>query len=89
MVSVQRLGRREPEKKRPITVVLKSCQDAIWILKNKSKARKEVRVYDDKTPKQREELNQLRNSLKARTVGGEANLTIKYIKGSPKIVQTN
>lgn len=86
VMAVQRLGRREDGKIRPIKVILFSRQDAIWILKNKSKARKEVRIYDDKTPKQREELNQLRNTLKTRVEMGETNLTIRYVKGVPKIV---
>lgn len=86
VVTVIRLGRREDGKHRPIKVVLKSRQDAVWILKNKSKANKEVRVYDDKTPKQREELMQLRETLKIRQDNGEAGLTIKYVKGAPKIM---
>lgn len=89
VVSVQRLGRREPGKKRPVKVVLKSRQDAISTLKNKSKARKEVRLYDDKTPLQRQELQQLRDVLKMRIEKGETNITIKYVKGAPKIVQKN
>ncbi|XP_026321923.1 uncharacterized protein LOC113231677 [Hyposmocoma kahamanoa] len=56
VMTVQRLGRRENGKTRPIKVVLSSRQDAVWILKNKSKAKMEVRIYDDKTPKQREQL---------------------------------
>lgn len=86
VTSVQRLGRRESGKQRPIKVVFKSRIDAVRILRNKSKANKEVRLYDDKTPMQREELNRLRETLKIRTVNGEANLTIKYVKGHPKIV---
>ncbi|KOB74063.1 Uncharacterized protein OBRU01_09918 [Operophtera brumata] len=40
VVSVQRLGRREDGKTRPIKVVLTSRQDAVLVLKNKSKAKK-------------------------------------------------
>lgn len=86
VVTVQRLGRRDDGKTRPIKVVLTSRQDAVWVLKNKNKAKKEVRIYDDKTPKQREELNRLRDSLNTRVQNGEANLTIRYVKGVPKIV---
>lgn len=86
VVSVQRLGRREDGKTRPIKVVLNSRQDAVLVLKNKNKAKKEVRLYDDKTPMQREELNQLRDSLKKRVENGESNITIRYVKGAPKIV---
>lgn len=86
VVTVQRLGRREDGKTRPVKVVLSSRQDAVWILKNKSKAEREVRIYDDKTPKQREELQQLREVLRVRTETGETNLTIRYVRGVPKIV---
>lgn len=88
VVRVLRLGRREPGggKPRPVKVVFGSRQDSLWVLKNKSKLKKEVRVYDDKTPKQREELNKLRENLKVRIDKGEKDLTIKYIRGSPKIV---
>lgn len=86
LVTVQRLGRREDGKTRPVKVVLSSRQDAVWILKNKSKADREVRVYDDKTPKQREDLQQLREALKTRVERGETSLTIRYVKGVPKIV---
>lgn len=85
-VAVQRLGRREDGKTRPVKVVLSSRQDAVLILKNKSKADREVRIYDDKTPRQREELQQLRETLKSRLEKGETSLTIRYVKGVPKIV---
>lgn len=86
VMTVLRLGRREDGKTRPLKVVLASRQDAILVLKNKSKANRLVRIYDDKTPKQREELQQLRDTLKARTELGETNLTIRYVRGVPKIV---
>lgn len=87
LVTLHRLGRRDDGKPRPIKVVLATRQDAVTVLKNKSKAGRQVRVYDDKTPKQREEINVLRDTLKARIDKGESDLTIKYVRGLPKIVQ--
>ncbi|KAJ2941709.1 hypothetical protein O0L34_g10517 [Tuta absoluta] len=83
-----RLGRRDPArpKPRPIKIIFKSRQDARKVLKNKTKC-KDVRIYDDKTPKQMQELEELRQRLKVRLEKGEVDLTIKFINGEPKIVK--
>ncbi|KOB68204.1 Uncharacterized protein OBRU01_12046 [Operophtera brumata] len=88
VVAVQRLGPRDSgnAKPRPVKVVMRSRENAIWILKNKSRAMNGVRIYDDKTPLQRQELGKLRETLRERVEKGEPDLTIKYVKGIPKIV---
>lgn len=45
-----------------------------------------IKISDDKTPSQREYLNNVRLALKRRIDAGEQDLTIRYIKGVPTIV---
>lgn len=88
VVTLFRLGRRDPTgpKPRPIKIVFKSRQDARKVLKNKAKSRN-ARIYDDKTPIQMRELEEMRQRLKIRLDKGEVDLTIKFINGEPKIVK--
>lgn len=86
---VVRLGKKVDSgdsKPRLMKVILRSRECAIEILKNKSKL-SDVRVFNDQTPKQREDLRALRETLKVRQEQGESDLTIKYIRGVPKIIQ--
>ena len=85
-----RLG--DPTKgSRPVKVVLRNKEDALTILRNKSRIPKQlypaVFVKQDITPNQRKTLQKLRKELDARTKSGEIDLTIKYINKEPKIVQ--
>lgn len=86
-----RLGRRtDPNKKRPLKVILDSQQSALMILRNKTKIRNNnIKINSDQTPMQQKHLKDLRENLKSRTDQGEDNLTIKYLRGVPKIVTKN
>lgn len=48
-----------------------------------------ISLRDDKTPHELQLLEALRGELKERQAAGERDLTIKYVKGSPKIVQSH
>nr|CAI5826344.1 unnamed protein product [Callosobruchus analis] len=49
---------------------------------------KTVMIVDDKTPAQQKQLLNLHEELKRRRSSGEIDITIKYIKGTPKIVKS-
>lgn len=87
-IKVFRLGAPSANltKPRPIKVILKSKTEALQILKNKAKHSKPSAIKGDSTPMQREHLLRLREELAERTGNGEADLTIKYIGGCPKII---
>lgn len=94
---VRRLGSRRTgagSRPRPIRVILSSRQEVTSVLRNKNKARNQNRFKDfaikmDETPYQRDLLKNCRQSLREREDAGEHNLTIKYIKGIPTIIQKN
>lgn len=88
LVTTIRLGKPIANKPRPLKVILRSRQNAIKILKTKSKLPSSISVKSDMTPYQREQLKKLRLELTERTNNGEKDLTIKYINGQPKIIIT-
>lgn len=88
VLKVVRLGKKVDGKTRPIKVVLKSRSSVIKVLKNRGKVQRPYKIFNDQTPKQREELRLLREELKQRQDAGETDITIKYYKGNPKIIRT-
>lgn len=87
VLKIIRLGKRETGKNRMLKVVFKSRRVAVKALSNKQKLPKPLRMYNDQTPKQREALQALRAELLARQEKGETDITIKYVKGVPKIIK--
>lgn len=83
-----RLGRYRSDNHRPIKVCFTSRDTVMHILRNKSNMSKDIRVYSDQTPMQRDYYNKIRNELQNRQENGESNLTIKYINGIPKIMKS-
>lgn len=82
-----RIGVREPGKCRPLKVTFESPSSATkFLVTNRAKTPPLFSASSDKTPKQREYLNQLRAKLKHRTDAGEENLTIKYVNFQPQII---
>lgn len=88
-VKVIRLGRSQSNKPRPLKVVFNSVSDVFDILKNKrnlSIDHPNVSVSSDRTQIQRDYMQKLREQLTTRSSNGENGLTIKFIKGVPKII---
>lgn len=91
-----RLGKPLPRKNRPLKVIFQSESDATRLLRafalfikdNGDDELKNVSISNDRTPKERDHLQKLRAELEDRKKNGEANITIKYTNGIPKIVQT-
>lgn len=83
-----RLGKYNPNKNRSLKVCFKSSETAISILRGKTDVKYDnIKIYSDQTPQQQEFLKNLKEEFKSRSENGENNLTIKYVKGVPKIVQ--
>lgn len=88
-----RVGKSQPNMPRPLKVTFDNSHIVRYLLRQKKNLLddpqlKKVKLSDDKTPKQVEELKQLRAVLEERLKSGETDLTIKYIKNSPTIVST-
>lgn len=87
-LQTHRLGKHKANKTRMLKVCLHSKEDAKAILSNhKNKTDSKISIYSDKTPQQQNYFNNLKKELEDRIAGGELNLTIKYHKGTPKIIQ--
>jgi hypothetical protein len=90
-IKVIRLGRYQKDKSRPIKVTFSSTSDIYEILKNKRKLSQlappsSINISTDRTQYQRDFMKKLRDELTVRNSNGEAGLTIKFFKGTPKIV---
>lgn len=86
-VKISRLGKYESGKSRPIKACFGSQETAKLILRNKNKENcGVVRIYSDQTKYQQIFMKNLKEELQHRTQNGETNLTIKYIKGTPRII---
>ncbi|KAK7866250.1 hypothetical protein R5R35_004074 [Gryllus longicercus] len=85
--STHRLGKKLENKTRPLKVIFQNPDIALSILKRKHLYNGTVRIFSDKTPKQRDYLNQLKLELdRLNSIEGSQEKTIKYINGTPKII---
>lgn len=87
-----RIGKPVANKPRLLKIVLSSPEFALKALKGKSGLRshpkyKHLYIRADLTPNQSNRLQALRRELDLRTKNGEQDLTIKYIKNIPQIMQ--
>lgn len=81
-----RLGKYNPTKNRKVKVCFESPQTAKTLLRSKSKLSPDYKIYSDQTVAQQNYFKNLKNELTQRIANGEQDITIKYIKGIPKIV---
>lgn len=90
-VKAIRLGRyRNDNKPRPLKIIFSSPADAFDVIKCKHKLSRQnlpskITISSDRTQLQRDSMNKLRNELNQR-LPSEPDLTIKFIRGVPKIV---
>lgn len=87
-----RLGKpRTNGSPRPLKVILENNADTLTILKSYKKLLPEetnIHITFDKTPIQRENMKRLQTELEQRKNNGDSDLIIKYINGSPKIINS-
>lgn len=87
--NIHRLGKYQHDKIRPIKAIFKSEDTVKVILRNRNNmAAAKVKIYSDQTPHQRETLKILKQELENRISNGETNISIKYVKGEPAIVES-
>lgn len=87
---VMRLGKYSSDKCRPIKACFAAADTAQSILRRKStidSEEKGIKIFYDLTPCQKNQIDNVRKELQSRIDKGEKDLTIKYIKGTPKIIQ--
>ena len=85
--SCVRLGAKKQDHVRPLRVTLSSKSDVISVSRNKSRYNGPVEITNDLTQMQRKHLADLRAKLKVMRDAGDTNKIIRYINGTPKIVQ--
>lgn len=86
-IKTMRLGKYVSGKNRPIKVLFNSAEIPKEIFRKKSKlSKKDIKIFSDQTPAQQSHMIELKNQLSKRQENGETDLTIKFIKGQPKIV---
>uniref|UniRef100_A0A6P7H4F1 Uncharacterized protein LOC114346868 isoform X1 n=1 Tax=Diabrotica virgifera virgifera TaxID=50390 RepID=A0A6P7H4F1_DIAVI len=82
-----RVGKFQPEKIRPIKVILPSTENVKMILRNKELIKgPSVKIFSDQTNAQREYLNKLKLELKKMNDSGDNSKTIKFFNNKPTIV---
>ncbi|KAK5640701.1 hypothetical protein RI129_009248 [Pyrocoelia pectoralis] len=91
-IKLFRLGQsKSPNKPRPIKIIFKNSDDAISVLRNNKKLKEinsTIFVRSDLTKMQLEHLSNLRTELQERISNGEKDITIRYIRGVPKIIKS-
>lgn len=92
IVSHNRIGRKTGQTPRPLLIKFSNPVTPLTILRNKkllstSSAFGGVTISDDVTPYQSSCLRKAREELKSRLSCGEADLTIKYVRGVPTVVR--
>lgn len=91
-IKVFRVGRENPSKPRPLKIIMNSATEVTNIIRHANELRnveayRHIRLSYDRTPKQIQEYQALKATLKSRIDNGELGLKIKYVNGSPKIVK--
>lgn len=67
-----RLGSRSLETNKPFKICLSDAADVLEVLKNKNRlADRQIRIYSDMTPMQRENLKKLQNELRQMKDNGD------------------
>lgn len=84
-----RIGRYNKERSRPLKVIFSTKEEAISILKDKSKQPENIKIICDETPMQKQYMYKIRETFQQRQENGEENLRIKYVKGVPTIIIEN
>lgn len=83
---VFRVGKVQPGKNRSIKICFDTMGPAKKLLVNRNKLQDGLKIFSDQTPTQQNYMKKLREELKQRQDKGETNLTIKYINGTPSII---
>lgn len=83
---VFRIGKYIPGKSRRVKVCYDAPGPAKQLLRNKDKFPENIKIFSDQTPTQQKYLHRLKEELARRQKDGENDLPIKYVNGTPTIV---
>lgn len=91
-----RVGRKLPNKSRPLKLILNHKSDVHTFLSsfssenagNADQRLSSVKASRDRTPREIEFFNSLKTEVEARKSQGENDITIKYVNNVPSIVKT-
>lgn len=88
---VSRVGKPNKNGHQALRIVLDNPEQVKQVLKGKTKLDKSRGIYinADLTPDQRDYLNTVKSQLRDRIAGGETDLTISYVRGTPQIIKKN
>lgn len=82
-----RIGKYNPDKTRLIKACFECKDTAKQILRSKPNVKNnDIKIFSDQTPQQQAYFKVLKSELECRIKNGEENLSIKYVKGVPKII---
>ncbi|KAJ8672016.1 hypothetical protein QAD02_003275 [Eretmocerus hayati] len=86
-VQYTRIGKPADNKSRPVKLMLKTVEQARWVLKNQRDICPEyIRCSNDKTCLQQQQLHTVMNGLEERNKNGKNEFVIKYIKNVPTVI---
>lgn len=89
-IKVLRIGKQQSNRNRPIKIICESENDAVQLLRsNASDILPNFKFRSDKTQRQREYFQEIRNELNRRKQNGETNIVIKYRNSIPYIAKIN
>lgn len=91
IVSSARIGKRNKNGRQSLRLTLDSPEMVRLVLRNKRELDRGSKVYleADLTNEQRTEINALKSELNERKRNGEANLMLKYVNGTPRLITKN
>lgn len=84
-----RLGKYNPDKDRNLKVCFDSSYTTKTLFRNRDKLQSGIKIFSDLTPAQQKHKKELKTELEQRMANGEKDITIKYVRGIPKIVSTH
>lgn len=83
-----RIGKYNAGKNRRIKVCYDTPTPVKQLLRNRDKLPVNIKMFSDQTPAQQKYLQDLKEELVRRQNSGESELTIKYLNGTPSIINT-
>ncbi|KAK2577709.1 hypothetical protein KPH14_007150 [Odynerus spinipes] len=82
VIRTLRLGAKHINRQRPLKVICNSREDVLTVLRNKKNYKGPATISEDRTPKQRAHLQDLRKELNRLHMAGDMNKTIRYVNAA-------
>lgn len=82
-----RIGKYNKDKNRHIKICFTSSDIPRLLMRNRAKLNSNIKIFPDQTPMQHNLFKKTKVELESRIAAGETGLTIKYIKGVPRVTK--